>query len=151
MLVTIRRMESEMNSALKEAVNGFLFNRSEQERTGKQRDMYRDALREWLMTDGEVDESGHRWLVFENPLTIEGRSWRAITAQRRLSSSIDLDAVEAWAKTNGFMDEVFPIVERREFDEDALYALNQRGLVSDEVLDSFITESETFAIVPVKS
>src|SRR6185437_7907376 len=104
-----------MNGALVEAVNGFLFNRAEQERTTRMRDNYKFALREWLMEEAEVDENGHRWLIFDEPLTIEGKTWRAICAQRRLSSSIDLDMVESWARDNGFLDEIFPIVERREF------------------------------------
>lgn len=140
-----------MNGALIEAVNGFLFNRAEQERTTRMRDNYKFALRDWLMEDGEVDENGHRWLYFDEPLTIEGRTWRAICAQRRLSSSLDIEATEAKTKELGLYDQVFPVVSVRQFDEDALYAANQRGDISDEDLDSLITETETYAIVPVKS
>lgn len=140
-----------MNSALTEAVHGFLFNRAEQERTTKQRDSYKYALREWLMAEGREDENGHRWLEFENDLTIEGKTFKAICAQRRLSSEIDLDAAEALAKQKDLYDTVFPVVEIRQFDEDALYAANQRGLITDAELDALITENETFAIVPVKS
>jgi hypothetical protein len=140
-----------MNSALTEAIHGFLFNRSEQERTGKKRDTYRDVLRDWLMTDGREDENGHRYLDFDDDLTIEGKTWRGIQAQRRISASIDLDAAEELAKSRGIYDEVFPIVEIREFNEDALYAANQRGLVSDADLDALVTEHVTFAIVPVKA
>lgn len=140
-----------MNRALMEAVNGFLYNRSENERTGKERDGYRNALRDWLMTDGREDENGHRYLDFEDDLTIGDRTYKAICAQRRLSSSIDLDATEELVKAKGLYDTVFPVVEIRQFNEDALYAANQRGLLSDEELDSLITETETFAIVPVKS
>ena len=140
-----------MNGALVEAVHGFLFNRAEQERTARMRDNYKFTLREWLMEDGEVDENGHRWLNFDEPLTIEGRTWRAIRAERRLSSSLDIDATEAKCKELGIYDEVFPVVEIRQFNEDALYAANQRGDISDEALDSLITETETYAIVPVKS
>lgn len=140
-----------MNGALAEAVNGFLFNRAEQERTTRMRDNYKFALRDWLMEDGEVDENGHRWLTFDEPMTIEGKTWRAICAQRRLSSSLDIDATEELCKALGIYDKVFPVVSVRQFDEDALYAANQRGEISDEQLDGLITESETFAIVPVKS
>lgn len=140
-----------MNRALTEAIHGFLFNRAEQERTGKQRDTYRDVLKRWLMTDGREDENGHRYLDFENDLTIEGKTYSGICAQRRLSSSIDLDKTEALAQELGIFDLVFPVVPVRQFDEDALYAANQRGLISDEQLDSLITENVTYAVVPVKS
>ena len=140
-----------MNGALAEAVNGFLFNRAEQERATRMRDNYKFALRDWLMEEGEVDENGHRWLNFDAPLTVENRTWRAICAQRRIASSIDLDATETMCKELGLYDKVFPVVQVRQFDEDALYAANQRGEITDEQLDALITETETFAIVPVKS
>jgi hypothetical protein len=140
-----------MNGALIEAVHSFLYNRSEVERTGKARDTSRDFLKRWLMEDGRVDENGHRWLDFADELTIDGRTWKAICAQRRISSSIDLDATEELVKAKGLYNDVFPVVEVREFNEDALYAANQRGLISDEELDGLLIEVETFAIVPVKS
>lgn len=140
-----------MNSALVEAVNGFLYNRAQNEWTGRQRDTYRDSLRKWLLEDGREDENGHRYLDFDKPLTIEGKTYGAICAQRRVSSSIDLDATEAMARELGIYDLVFPVTEVRQFDEDALYAANQRGQISDEQLDSLITENVSFAIVPVKA
>ena len=140
-----------MNGALREAINGFLFNRSEETRTLRLRDNYKFTLREHLMTEGEEDSNGHRWLELDPPLTIEGVTYRAICAQRRTSASLDMDAAEAKAKELGIYDKVFPVVEVRQFDEDALYACNQRGEISDEDLDSLITESVSYAIVPVKS
>lgn len=140
-----------MNRALAEAVNGFLYNRAQSEFTSRQRDSYRDSLRKWLMEDGREDENGHRYLDFDNDLTIEGKTYKAICAQRRVSSSIDLDATEAKARELGIYDLVFPVIEIRQFDEDALYAANQRGQISDEDLDSLITENVSYAIVPVKS
>lgn len=140
-----------MNSAVNQMIHGFLFNRAEQERTGKSRDSYRNLLREVIMEDGREDENGHRWLDFEEDLTVEGKTYKAICAQRRISSSIDLDATESLAKELNLYDEVFPVKEVRQFDEDRLYALNQQGKITDEQLDSLITEVETFAIVPVKS
>lgn len=140
-----------MHNALTQAVHGFLYNRSEQERTGRARDNYRDILRQWLLEDGREDENGHRYLDFDDDLTIEGKTYRGIVAQRRISSSIDLDAAEELAKSHGIYDDVFPVVEVRDFDEDALYAANQRGIISDEQLDALVTEHVTFAVVPVKA
>lgn len=140
-----------MDRVLTEAVNGFLFNRAEQERTGKQRDKYRDVVRQEVLTWGREDEGGHRWIDFDSDLTIEGKTYKAICAQRRVSSSIDLDATEALAKELGLLDEVFPVTPVRQFDEDKLYALNQQGKITDKQLDGLITENVTFAIVPVKS
>lgn len=140
-----------MNGALAEAVNGFLFNRAENKRTATMLDNYKFALREWLMEDGEEDSSGHRWLYFDDPLTVEGTTYRAIYAQRKVSVVLDESAAERKTKELGIYDKVFPVVEIRQFDEDALYAANQRGDISDEDLDSLIVETVSYAIVPVKS
>lgn len=140
-----------MERMLQEAVHGFLFNRAEQERTAKTRDSYKDVVKRLIMTDGREDENGSRWLDFDEPLTIEGKSYRGIQAQRRLSSSIDLDATEELVRAKGLYNDVFPVVEVRQFHEDRLYAANQQGLISDAELDSLITENVTYAVVPVKS
>jgi hypothetical protein len=140
-----------MNPAFFEVIHGFLYNRAQQESRAKDRDRYRDILKSWVMEDGREDENGHRYLDFEEPLVIEGKAWAGIQAQRRISTSIDLDATEELAKTHGIYDAVFPIREIREFDEDALYRANQQGIVSDEELDGLLTENVTFAIVPVKA
>lgn len=140
-----------MDRAMTEAVHGFLYNRSEQERTAKSRDAYRDLLRSWIMDDGREDDNGHRWLDFEDPLTIEGKTWRAIQLQKRVSSSIDLDAVEELVRAKGLYDDVFPEVVVREFNEDRLYAANQKGLISDAEIDGLVTEHVTYAVVAVKS
>lgn len=138
-----------MNSALQEAVNGFLFARSEEEEHKRRKERYRDALRTYLMDEGREDENGHRHADFE-PLTIGGKTYRGIAAQRRISASIDLDKTEALVRARDLYDVVFPPVTTRQFNEDALYAANQKGLITDAELDSLITENVTFAIVPVK-
>lgn len=140
-----------MDSAFMEVIHGFLYSRAQQEQRAKDRDRYRDILKSWVMEDGREDENGHRYLDFDEPLTIEGKTYSGIQAQRRVSASIDLDAAEELAKNLGIYEEVFPIVQIREFNEDALYAANQRGIVSDVALDGLITENITFAVVPVKS
>jgi hypothetical protein len=140
-----------MNSALIEAVNGFLHNRAEEEEVTRVKNRYRDVLRNWLMQDGREDENGHRHLDFDSPLTIGGKAWSGITAQRRISASIDLDKVEALVRARGLYDQVFPEVRIRQFKEDVLYILNQQGKITDAELDALITENVSFAIVPVKS
>jgi hypothetical protein len=136
------------------AVHDFLYQRDAETFAATMKNRGRDSLREYIMDeehdDVRIDESGHRYLDLPDPLTFSGVTYTAICAQRRLSSSIDLDKTETLARELGLFDAVFPIVEVREFDEDALYAANQRGLVSDEQLDSLISEQETYAIVPVK-
>lgn len=140
-----------MEPVVTEVIHGFLYNRAQQEQRAKDRDRYRDILKAWIAEDGREDESGHKYLDFDNVLTIEGREYSGIQLQRRISSSIDLDATEDMSRKLGIYDKVFPVVQVRQFDEDALYAANQRGEISDEELDSLITENITFAVVPVRA
>lgn len=140
-----------MNSALNEAVHGFLHNRAEESAVAEAKTRYRDALRVFLLQEGREDENGHRHLDFAAPLSVGGKSWSGITAQRRISPSIDLTRTEELVRAKGLYDTVWPVVSRREFDENALYIANQQGLISDSELDSLITENVTWAIVPVKS
>jgi hypothetical protein len=140
-----------MNSAMTEAIHGFLHNRAEEEAVSKAKVRYRDVLRTILLQDGREDENGHRHMDFLEPLTVGGKTWKGIMAQRRISASIDLDKVEALVRAKGLYDEVFPEVRVRKFDEDKLYILNQRELITDAELDGLITENISFAIVPVKS
>ena len=142
-------------TAVDKAVHDFLYQREQEVYATTMKNRGRDNLRAFLLEedneDIRIDESGHRYYDLPEPLNFGKQTYAAICAQRRLSSRIDLDAVEAYAREHGLLDEIFPVVPQRQFDEDSLYALNQRGIVSDDVLDSFITEDETFAIVPVKA
>jgi hypothetical protein len=142
-----------MLSDTTKAVHGYLFNRSSENeaKTVKNRDG--GYLRLFIMENGREDESGHRYLDLEPPLTIEGVTYKAIKLERRTSSSIDLDATEVLMTSKG-QDEyerVFKPVTVEEFDENEFYLSNQRGVVTDDELDSVITEETSYALVPVKA
>lgn len=146
-------------SDLLKAAHEFLFYRARETSDGKLKTGSRDILKEWLTAtgpdggflNGREDGEGHRYWDFAEPLTIDGVAYAGIQAQHRAASRIDLDAAEALAKARGIYDTVFPEVTVREFDEDALFAANQTGKVSDDELDALEVLNETYAIVPVKA
>lgn len=144
---------------LLKAAHEFLHYRGEETAAGKVKNSARDILKGYLtatgpdgeFVNGREDGEGHRYWDFEEPLVIGGTAYTGIQAQRRASSGIDLDAAEKLAKDKGIYDQVFPEVVIREFDEDALFAANQEGKVSDDELDELEVLNETYAILPVKA
>ena len=141
-------------------VHTFLYYRDETVSAGRLKDSARDKIKAWLtarddngkLLNGRVDENGHRFFDLPEPLTINGVTYTAIQAQRKTSSSIDLDAAESLLKAKGseYYDQVFRAVVVRQFSEDDLFILNQTGVLSDEELDALETEDETFALTAVK-
>lgn len=142
------------------AVHEFLYYRDVETKAAPVKNKARDFIKGWLtlknavgkFVNGREDENGHRYYDLPEPLTIGEATYVAIQAQRKTSSSIDLDKTEELLKSKGgsAYDIVFkPVVERR-FDEDALFALNQRGVITDEELDSLEVISTSYSLVPVK-
>lgn len=141
------------------AVHSFLYNRDEEARAKRLKDHSRNVIKDWLLAkagdkfiNGRADENGHRYRDFDMPVTIGDATYTGIRATRKLSSYVDEERAEELLRSKGEenFEYVFPVVEERRFDEDRLFALNQRGLISDEELDSLVVEDESFSIVPVK-
>lgn len=142
-----------MLSDTTKAVHGYLFSRSSENtaKTAKNKDgVY---LRRFITENGREDESGHKYLDLDPPLTIDGVTYKAVKLERRASSSIDLEGAAALLTKKGQAEyeRVFKAVTVEEFDENEFYLSNQRGVVTDDELDSVITEEATYALVPVKA
>lgn len=143
------------------AAHEFLYNRSVEAQATPLKNTARDLIKGWLtlkdqlgrFANGRVDENGHRYLDFDQPLTIGGETYTGIQAQRKTSAAIDLEKTEALLREKGG-DALYDVVFKREvirtFDEDELFLLHQKGVISDEELDALETESESYSLVPVK-
>lgn len=142
-----------MLSDTTKAIHGFLFNRANEATAKTAKNLNSVPLRQYILEHGREDENGHKYLDLIPPLTIEGVTYTAIKLERRASTSIDLDATEILMASKGEQeyDKVFVPVTVVEFDENEFYLANQRGVVTDEELDSVIAEDVTWALVPVKS
>lgn len=118
--------------------------------------------------DVRIDENGHRYYDFEEPVEINGVRYKSIRNQRTVSASVDMD------KVRGFFDSTYegdpdPTVSRAErerraalkdrvykpvttwqWDFEELYRLNQEGLLSDNEIDALTETSVTWALKAVK-
>lgn len=148
-------------SDLGRAAHEFLYNRDIEATAIPIKNKARDLLKGWLtlkdqlgrFANGRVDENGHRYLDFDQPLTIGDVTYTGIQAQRKTSTSIDLEAAEKLLREKGgeaLYDLVFKREVVRTFDEDELFVLHQKGVLNDEELDGLETETESYALVPVK-
>lgn len=149
-------------SDLEKSAHEFLHYRDTTASAEKIRDRAKATIKEWLtakseagkMVNGDVDEDGNRTLYFDDPLTIGETTYSGVQAQKREATpEIDIDAAEALlkAKSSEAYDKVFKRRVIREFDEDALLVLNQKGVVSDDELDALlVTGDPTYALVVVK-
>lgn len=143
---------------LEKSVHEFLFNRDAVATAEPAKNKARDVIKGWLtvknavgkMTNGRVDENGHRFLDFEQPLTVNDVTYTGIKAERKTSTSIDLEAAEELARDKGLYDKIFKRTVIRVFDEDALFLASQKGLISEDELDALAVESESFSLVVVK-
>lgn len=142
-----------MLTDLTKSIHTYLFNRSSEGFAKKQKTDAGNDLRQHIMENGREDENGHKYLDLNPPLAIDGVTYTAIKLERRVSSSVDLDATEVLMTKKGQVEyeRVFKQVVVEEFDENEFYLANQRGIVSDDELDAVITEEVTYALVPVKS
>lgn len=149
-------------SDLEKSAHEFLHYRDTTASAEKVRDRAKAVLKGWLtlrnkageMVNGDVDENGNRTLYFDEPLTIGEATYTGVQAQKKEPTpAIDLDAAETLLKGKGSeaYDKVFKRRVIREFDEDALLVLNQKGVLSDNELDGLlVTGDPTYALVVVK-
>lgn len=114
------------------------------------RENLRDNLKKWVMENGESDENGNILWVFSKPLISGSDKITGLMAQRRISEFVNEDTAFGIADKYGIRDQVINKIITEELDFDALYRLNQQGIVSDEDIDSIIEFSETFALVKIK-
>lgn len=145
---------------LERSVHEFLFNRDVEAVATSVKNSARDVLKGWLtlknaagkMLNGREDSEGHRYLDFEEPLTINGVTYTGLKAERKTPAAhIDLDKAEALAREKGVYDKVFRRVVTRQFDEDALFLLNQKGVLTDDDLDDLVvTGDPSYALTVVK-
>ncbi len=141
-----------MLTDLTKSIHTYLFNRSSENTAKRYKSDAGNDLRRHIMENGREDENGHKYLDLNPPLAIDGVTYTAIKLERRVSSSIDLDATEALMESKGLdeYNKVFKTVAVVEFDENEFYLANQLGVVTDDELDAVITEEVTYALVPVK-
>jgi Ser-tRNA(Ala) deacylase AlaX len=95
----------------------------------------------------------NRYYDLPEPVTIGDVTYTAIQAQRKVTPSIDEDAVAELLRKKGG-ERLYDVVFKREvirvFDEDALFVLLQKGLISEEEMNAFTVEAVSYALTAVK-
>ena len=142
----------------------FIYYRDEESAAKTRKEHERDKLKGWLTLQaqngrflhGREDENGHRYLDFDRPITIGETTYTGVVAQRKVPAPyVDLDEAEKLLReldpTGKLYDMVFERVVVREFNEDKLYVLNQRGVISDEQLDALEVQGDpSYSLTVVK-
>lgn len=106
----------------------------------------RDDLMGAIDKAGLTDEKGSKYLNLKVPLIHEGKVYRTLKKERRVSERLDETAAEALLAKKGLLERCQKTVVV--FDPDELYVLNQEGLLTDDELDSLIDIKETWAFKP---
>ena len=125
---------------------------------GKARDKARDVVKAWFARGGDpdheitVNDNGSQILEFDEPLLLDGKKIAGLENRRTVTPELDLDLVDAWLET---LDEderqqlskrLYKKVIDHVFQPDALYAMQQEGILSEDELDAMFTTSETWAL-----
>lgn len=150
-----RRSAPYVPPALEQAAHTFLYYRDTKADATREWETARDQIKGWAtltnaagrFVNGDEDENGNRIL----PWTINGKK---LVAQRKAPAPyIDLDKAEALLREKGgdaLYDIVFKRKVVREFDEGALFVLNQQGHITDDELDALEVQGEaSYSLVVV--
>lgn len=125
----------------------YIYWRQQEIEAKKNRDRYRKAgnLDDLVTTTGEEQYDGSFAYYLDNPIPLDnGKVITGLEKRRSVSVFMDEEAAEALAIRLGIIDDVSHM--ERVFDEDLFYAANQRGIISDDDLDSILVQNEEFSL-----
>lgn len=101
------------------------------------------VLSDFIDKHGYVDDKGSRYVDVPG---LDGVS--AMKRERRVTTALDRDKVEAWLKKKGWWERFS--IEVRVLDEDALVAAGYEDEIPARTMAGFYTEQEVFALKSVK-
>jgi hypothetical protein len=104
----------------------------------------RKQISEAVAQDGHTDDKGHKIL--------QVGKWRLVWQKRQGDPYLDKEAAEAWAREEGFWDDVKVVVESVDPDELAGWVFSNRNEpgVEDTYRSLFIKPEPTWALLPPK-
>lgn len=109
-------------------------------------------LRNYVLANGELTPEGHVDWLFEEPLTIGASTYLGLRNQMSPGEDLlDTERAEKLLVELGLRDQVIKPVTTEVAEWDELYVLNQKGLITDEQLDSlFDPQPPSFSLVVIK-
>jgi hypothetical protein len=151
---TTRRPERPINltdqDSPAEDVRQFLTLRFQGDQITTRRNLLRDKISAHVDQVGETDEKGSKFWKLPAPIEVNGQKFTEVKRERRVSTRLDVEAVETLVAEKGIRDQVFKPVTTEVLDQDELYVLNQKGVITDAELDALWVETETFAFKPLQ-
>lgn len=127
----------------------FLYERLNRMQAQQQESIAKDTLKPLVLDQGTEDDSGHKHLLFDEPLHVGGKTYTGLTARKTVTPHLKVDEVWLWLEDNKLLDEIMvEIPARREPDWELVYVLNQEGKIPDEVVDSWQEDKVTWALWP---
>lgn len=130
----------------------FLTNWSQAKACGTARDSARDQIKGWMAghvgKGVEVDENGHQRVDFDVPLEVDGKKYVGLENRRTVATGFDVEAAMELVDSLPAADRKRAVktVVTEEIDQGMLFVLNQEGKISDDELDSCITERVTYSL-----
>jgi len=115
--------------------------------TTKRQNKLRDEISTYLEANGYQDDKGSFIIDLPEPLLAGGKTYTAIKRQRKTSQFFKEDEATALLEAKGLLAEAQTTLTY--LDQDKVYVLNQEGKITDEEIDSFFGENESFAFTPV--
>ncbi|MFI6512954.1 hypothetical protein ACIBCT_35595 [Streptosporangium sp. NPDC050855] len=115
-------------------------------RLGDRSKSLRDLMDAYASRAGTADAKGHRRVRFPEPLEIGGKQVSGFIRQRSETITLDEEAVYDLATEKGVLDRVVRKVTYEEIDQDALFALQQEGVITRDELRALFTSSTTYTI-----
>jgi hypothetical protein len=116
---------------------------------GTLRDKARDGIKAWFARGGDaehevtVNDNGSQLLEFPEVVEIGGRKFAGVENRRTVTSVLDPDLIDEWleslpsAKRQKISAQILTQVTEYVLDPDALFKLNQEGVIDDDTLDGF--------------
>ena len=129
---------------------------------GKKRDKARDHIKEWFEKGGDADheitvnDQGSELVEFAEPLVLDGVTVTGLENVRKQSDELDLDKVDAWLDSlpeeqrKALAKKLYKPVTDYVFQQDALFRLQQEGVITEELMDSLYTTDITWALTVKK-
>jgi len=140
------RLDTEPTSPQQRWVLEYLITAHDESALKKKREKLRDDLKQWIIDNCDPDENGSYIYYFDKSVFLNNIEVKGLIAQRRTSEFVNEDRAFIIADKYNVREQVTYEVTTEELDLDAMYRLNQQGVISDEDIDSVLELHESFAL-----
>ncbi len=109
-------------------------------------DVLKKSIKDHVDTVGDLDDKGHKNIPFDEPMEIEGVMYLGLRNEARKTTTLDEEFTEALLKSKGLYDQA--TITTVSIDQDKIFDLYQRELISDEDLNKIFNTKTIWAFKP---